>query len=98
MRLKDIAETFKKDLQDPEFVQEYLQEALSDGVASFLVALGDVAKANQGMARLAEDSGLTRESLYRALNEEGNPLFTTVYKVLDSCGMEISITQAKRDF
>lgn len=91
MRLKDIAETFKKDLQDPEFVQGYLQDALDDGIPSFLVALGDVVRANQGMGKLAEDTSLARESLYRSLSENGNPQFTTVNQVLHCLGMEFSI-------
>jgi probable addiction module antidote protein len=97
MRLKDIVETFKKDLQDPEFVQVYLQDALNDGLPSFLIALSDVAKANQGMARLAEESSITRESLYRTLSENGNPQFSTIEKVLHSLGMQFSITPIQQN-
>ncbi len=85
MRLKDIAETFKKDLQDAEFVQGYLQDALDDGIPSFLLALGDVVRANQGMGKLAEDTALA------SLSENGNPQFTTVDRVLRSLGMQFSI-------
>jgi DNA-binding phage protein len=46
MKLKDVTETFKKDLQDPEFVKGYLRDALNDSLLSLLIALGDVAKAN----------------------------------------------------
>ena len=46
MKLKDISETFEKDLQDPEFVQMYLEEALNDGVPNFLLALRSVVQAN----------------------------------------------------
>ena len=93
MRLKDIAETFKRDLQDPEFVESYLQDALADGTQSFLIALGDVVKANQGMGKLAHEANISRESLYRALSENGNPHFTTIERVLKSLGMQISITR-----
>lgn len=51
MRLKDILETLKKDLQDPEFVRGYLQDALDEGIPSFLIALGDVLKANRRSPR-----------------------------------------------
>lgn len=79
MSLKDIAETFKRDLQDlPEFIEGYLRDALFYGTQSILVALADVAKANQGMGRLAHDANMSRESLYRALSENGNPHFSTI--------------------
>lgn len=93
MRLKDIVETFKRDLQDPDFVEGYLQDALADGTQSFLIALADVAKANQGMGKLAHEANISRESLYRALSENGNPHFTTIERVLKSLGMQISITR-----
>jgi probable addiction module antidote protein len=91
MRLKEIAETFKRDLQDPEFIEGYLQEALTDGIPSFLVALSDVAKANQGMGQLSIDSNLSRESLYKTLSENGNPHLTTIDRVLNSLGMQLAV-------
>ena len=93
MRLKDIAETFRRDLQDPEFIEGYLQEALNDGIPSFLIALRDVAKANQGMGKLAVDANISRESLYRTLSEHGNPHLTTINRVLGSLGMQLAITR-----
>jgi probable addiction module antidote protein len=97
MRLKNIVETFKEDLQDSEFAQAYLQDALNNGLSSFLIALGDVAKANQGMARIAEESSITRESLYRTLSENGNPQFSTIVKILNSLGMQFFITPIQQD-
>jgi len=98
MRLKDIAETFRRDLQDPEFIEGYLQEALDDGIPSFLIALSDVAKANQGIGKLALETNSSRESLYRTLSEEGNPYFTTIDKILGSFGMRLAIMKKAHPF
>ncbi len=93
MRLKDVAETFENDFRDPEFVQGYLQDALDDGIPSFLVALADVVRANKGMGKLAEETSLARESLYRSLSENGHPQFSTIHQVLHSLGMQFTIRQ-----
>lgn len=47
MKLRDISETFEADLQDPEFVQAYLEEALKDGMSNLLLALRHVIQANE---------------------------------------------------
>jgi len=91
MRLKNIAETFKKDLQDPEFVQEYLQDALADNTTSFLIAIRDVVEANQGMAKLAEELNISLDSLEQAFSETEDPHFSIIQKVLHALTMEISI-------
>lgn len=93
MRLKDIAETFERDLQDPEFVEGYLQDALADGIPSFLIALGDVAKANQGIGKLASEAGMSRESLYKTLSEDGNPYLATIDRILKSLGMKLAVAR-----
>ena len=64
MKLIDIAETFESDFQDPEFVQIYLEEALSDGQVSFLMVLRAVINANSGMAPTDNDTDEAKESLY----------------------------------
>ena len=67
----------------------YLEAALEEGDAElFTVALGDVARAI-GMTKLARESGLGRESLYKALSAEGNPEFATVLKVIRSLGLQL---------
>lgn len=91
MKLKDISETFKADLQDPEFVQMYLEEALQDGLSNFLLALRYVVQANQGMSAIAQETDLGRESLYKTLAETGNPHFATIDKILKSLGLRLSI-------
>jgi probable addiction module antidote protein len=51
-------------------------------------AIGTVARA-QGMSAIAKEAGLSRENLYRALNEGGKPEFSTVMKVLDALGVQL---------
>jgi probable addiction module antidote protein len=82
-------------LEDEEAIAEYLEEAMKiameDSDPSFLtVALGTVARA-RGMSQIAKESGLSRESLYKALGSEGNPEFGTVLKVLQALGLKLSI-------
>ena len=92
MRLRNISETFKTDLQDPEFVIGYLEASLTDGLPTFLVALKEVIKANEGMSKVAQDNNLGRESLYKTLSESGNPQFATIDKILRTMGLKLSIT------
>lgn len=69
-----------KHLRTSEEMAAYLQAAIeeSDGDAGFIAkALGDIARA-KGMAELSRETGLGRESLYKALSSEGNPQLSTV--------------------
>jgi probable addiction module antidote protein len=52
-------------------------------------ALGDIARA-QGMTQVARDSGLSRESLYKALSEERSPSFDSILKVVLALGLRLS--------
>ena len=94
MKLIDITETFEQDLQDPEFVRFYLEEALNDGQANFLMALRQVIQANNEVATVAADIGVGREKLYQSLSENDNPNFETVLAVLASLGMKLVIAIA----
>lgn len=79
-------------LDDPEAIAAYLDGAMEDGDPSLIVAaLGDIARA-KGMTQIARETGLTREALYRALSEEGNPGFATVLKVIKALGLRLSTT------
>jgi probable addiction module antidote protein len=60
--------------------------------ALLLAVLGDIAR-SKGMAQIAKDVNLARESLYRSLSPEGNPSFSTIAKVLDKLGFQLSIKQ-----
>jgi probable addiction module antidote protein len=73
-----------------------LEAALEDGDPRLVTAaLGDIARA-QGMTQLARDAQLSRESLYRALSEEGNPEFATVMRVMQALGVRLSAQAVER--
>ena len=76
-------------LKTEEDMKAYLDEALASGDSSLVAAaLGDVARA-KGMTRIAEETGLSRESLYKSLSDKGNPEFATVIKVLKALGYSL---------
>ena len=82
-------------LDSEEVIAEYLNAALEDGNPDvFLRAVADVAKA-RGMAKLAKDAGLGRESLYKALAPGAKPRYDTVLKLLLALGVELRTTPAK---
>ena len=83
----DVAEQ----LRTPEEMAEYLDAWLSeapDDTSGIARALGDIARA-KGMSQVARDAGLSRESLYKALSETGNPSFATVLKVAHALGVRL---------
>jgi probable addiction module antidote protein len=72
----------------------YLEAALEEGDPALVAAaLGDIARA-KGMTQLARDTGLGRESLYKALSPSGNPEFATVMKVVTALGLKLHATPA----
>ena len=76
-------------LDSEESIASYLSAVIEDGNPQLLLsAISDVAKA-RGMAKIASDSGLGRESLYKALKPESKPRFETVLKVLNSLGVKM---------
>ena len=79
-------------LNDEETIAAYLTAALEDPNPDvFLAAVRDVARA-RGMAQLAKDAGLGRESLYKALTPGARPRYDTVLKLLHALGVKISAT------
>jgi len=77
-------------LDTPEAIEEYLVDAFeSEDPAVISHALGVVARA-KGMTQLAEETGLARPALYRALSSEGNPEFSTIIKVAHALGFKLS--------
>jgi probable addiction module antidote protein len=75
-------------LDTDEAIAEYLTATLEDPNPDvFLAAVGDVAKA-RGMAQLAKDAGLGRESLYKALTKGAHPRYETVNAVLRALGVK----------
>ena len=78
-------------LDNDDVIAEYLTAAAEDANPDvFLAALGDVARA-RGMARIANDSGLGRESLYKALSPGSHPRFETVNAVLRALGVKFAV-------
>ena len=70
-----------------------LEAALEENDTALLLAvIGDIAR-SKGMAQIAKELNLARESLYRSLSQDGNPSFDTVAKVLDSLGFQLSVKQ-----
>ena len=78
-------------LQDPAEAAAYLDAALEDeDIQVFLLALRDVAEA-RGMSRVAAETDLNRESLYRMLSEEGNPRLSSLEALLHTFGLRLAI-------
>ena len=76
-------------LNDEETIAEYLTAALEDpNPEMFLVAVKDVARA-RGMTQLAKDTGLGRESLYKALAPGAHPRYETIMKVVRALGVKL---------
>lgn len=83
----DVAEQLRTPEEMAAYLDAWLEEA-PDDAAGIARALGDIARA-RGMAQVARDAGLSRESLYRALSENGNPSFATVLKVARALGVRL---------
>ena len=70
-------------------IAEYLSVVLEDNDPDLMIAaLGDIARA-RGMAQIAKDTGLGRESLYKALREGASPRFDTISRVLKALGVKL---------
>jgi probable addiction module antidote protein len=83
----DVAEH----LHTPEEMAAYLEACIEEanGDAAFIAkALGDIARA-KGMAQVAKDAGLSRESLYKALSGDRAPSFDTILKVTQALGIKL---------
>lgn len=81
-------------LESEQDMVAYLEAALEENDASLVAAvLGDIARA-KGMTQIARETGLGRESLYKALSPEGNPEFATVLKVVHALGFRLHATAA----
>lgn len=73
----------------------YLEAVLEDGDPALIsAALGDIARAKGGIAKIARETGLGRESLYKALSPDGNPEFSTILKVMRALGLRLHATLA----
>ena len=81
-------------LEEQEDIVAYVEAALEDGDPQVIAAaLGDIARA-KGMAQIARDADLGRESLHKALSPDGNPEFATILKVVKALGLELRAAPA----
>jgi probable addiction module antidote protein len=81
-------------LKSEAAVLAYIEAAMEDGDPALITAaLGDIARA-RGMSQIAQATGLSRESLYRALSPEGNPEFGTVVRVMKALGLRLTASAA----
>jgi probable addiction module antidote protein len=83
----DVAEHLRTPEEMAAYLDAWLEEA-PDDAAGIAKALGNIARA-KGMTQVAKDAGLSRESLYRALGDGGNPSFSTVLKVAKALGVKL---------
>src|SRR4051812_18093957 len=89
----ELAEHLRTPAEMAAYFQACLEEA--DGDAAFVAkALGDIARA-KGMAQVARDAGLSRESLYKALSGDRTPGLDTILKVIDALGLRLRAEPSK---
>jgi probable addiction module antidote protein len=82
---------------DPAFAAEYLNAVLEDGdQAEVLVALRHVVNARSSIQKVAEETALNANTLYRTLSPTGNPELRSLTKVLRAVGLKIAIEPAAR--
>jgi probable addiction module antidote protein len=90
-RTKIIPYDLAAQLRTPEEMAAYMDawlEEAPDDAAGIARALGDIARA-KGMAHVAREAGLSRESLYKALSTNGNPSFAAILKVARALGIKL---------
>ena len=92
LRKWDSAEYLRTDEDMVLYLEACLEEA-GDDAAFIAKALGTIARA-KGMTQLAKETGLGRESLYKALSGEGNPSFATILKVTSALGIKLHAQSA----
>jgi len=92
LRKWDVVEELKTD-EDMALYLEAAMEEAGDDAAFIAKVLGDIARA-RGMTQLARDTGIGRESLYKALSGEGNPSFATILKVVHALGVKLHAAPA----
>lgn len=96
MAIKTIPFDAADYLDSPEAQTEYLRESFESGdSADIQEAIGTVARA-RGMAQVAQAAGVGRQSLYKALDERGNPEFATILSVVRALGLNLTVTPTQR--
>lgn len=91
-RTLDYQEELIKALSDPLEAEAYLNAALYDeNPAVFLAALRDVIEAHGGVGTMARKTDLNRENLYKILSNEGNPTWSSIRRILNGIGVNLSV-------
>ncbi|MDR9453580.1 MAG: putative addiction module antidote protein [Wenzhouxiangella sp.] len=88
----DTAEYLKTEQDIQAYIEAVVEEGGNDP-AFILHALGVIARA-KNMSQLAREAGLSREGLYKALSDAGNPSFSTVSKIAKALGLQIKVETA----
>jgi len=84
-------------LQDPKFVEEYLNEKLASGdLEQFLLALSNLMKARGGATEMAKKTGLGRQTIYKSFSGKGNPTLNSLQTFLTEVGLRLSVESAKK--
>ena len=101
MNLDKITELKKFDaaeyLETPEDIALFLAAIFEDSDPKLIAAaLGIVARA-KGMTEIAQKSGVTREALYKALSETGDPKLSTLTRIIDALGLRLSLVPNNTD-
>lgn len=78
-------------INTPEDVVAFLDAAFEDGDPGVIAAMIGAVARSKGMSAIAEQTGRSRESLYRALSTEGNPTLSTLVEVLKALGLRLSV-------
>jgi len=101
-QFRKYEDSLRERLADSEYARVFLDVALEEyeqdgNTEAFLLALRDVAEAQGGLTKLAEQTKLNRQNLYKALSAEGNPQLKTLGAVLHELGFRLSIEPVKTE-
>lgn len=94
-RTGDYHAELLEDLKNPLEAAHYLNAAREDSPEMFLIALRNVAEARQ-MSKVAEEAGVSRESLYRMLSKSGNPTYQNFVSIMKALRMEFGDIRASK--
>ena len=82
-------------LRDPELACHFITEAIEENDPEYLkVALGDIVK-SYGVANISDKSGISRQTIYKMLSENGNPTHKNLVAILDALGLELTVRPKK---
>lgn len=82
-------------LKTEEAMEEYLNAAIEENDIKFLFsAIGDIVRA-KNLSQLSKETGISREGIYKAFSDDGNPAFATVFKIISALGLKINFSSRK---